>query len=408
MTPNRITIIIAVLLCAGSLVLAQNGDDLFRQARQKEIVDGDIPGAILLYERVVREFPSNRSLVAQSLLQLGEGYEKLGQPNRGREYFERITFEFRDQAEVFARATAHQQAAPRIRPGIFVAAMDPQTGVIHQPMLSFTKDPNADEHGASWSPDGRSLSFRRTIGGSAQTATFVRSLEGGTERSVAQCGGTQTGKAMWLPNGRSLLLNGGGVGSVGCLGITDLEKGTIHQQPFPNLPSSRWIKLSREGMMLYAIIPAKLGASSLPTVAVLELSTLKAKSAFMLPVIEDESIGNGQIIDISPDGRTLSLIRQGTSADARLARVEVDGSSYRELVRGIGQLQNVAWSKDGSRILFGNSSDGNNWRIMQIPATGGSPSFTGLQITGPLRYFELNRDNTQIAFDGLSYTISTK
>jgi hypothetical protein len=45
---------------------------------------------------------------------------------------------------------------------------------------------------------------------------------------------------------------------------------------------------------------------------------------------------------------------------------------------------------------------------MQIPADGGSPSFTGLQITGPLRYFELNRDNTQIAFDGLSYTISTK
>jgi hypothetical protein len=44
---------------------------------------------------------------------------------------------------------------------------------------------------------------------------------------------------------------------------------------------------------------------------------------------------------------------------------------------------------------------------MQLSANGeGAPSFTGLEVTGLLRYFDLNRDNTQIAFDGLSATIS--
>ena len=31
-----------LLLCTVTLILAQSGDDLFRQARQKEVVDGDM------------------------------------------------------------------------------------------------------------------------------------------------------------------------------------------------------------------------------------------------------------------------------------------------------------------------------------------------------------------------------
>jgi hypothetical protein len=55
---------------------------------------------------------------------------------------------------------------------------------------------------------------------------------------------------------------------------------------------------------------------------------------------------------------------------------------------------------DGERIFFGVSVDGVKWRIMQIPAGGGPASFTGLEVDG-LQYFEPNRDNTEIVFDGL-------
>jgi hypothetical protein len=68
------------------------------------------------------------------------------------------------------------------------------------------------------------------------------------------------------------------------------------------------------------------------------------------------------------------------------------------------QLAGLLVSKDGNRIFFATSADGVLWRVMQVPAAGGTPSFTGLEVTG-LRYFDLNRDNTKIAFDGLVPTI---
>jgi Tol biopolymer transport system component len=106
-------------------------------------------------------------------------------------------------------------------------------------------------------------------------------------------------------------------------------------------------------------------------------------------------------LGISPDGRTAAAIRSTLSQNARLLRFDTDGADrhYQELATGLGRMSNVAWSKDGSRIFFATSTDGDVWRIMQIPATGGKPSFTGLEVTG-LRFFDLSRDNTQIAFDG--------
>ena len=60
------------------LVTAQNGNDLLQQGLAKERANGDIQGAIKIYERIVKEFQSNRPLVAKATLQLGAAYEKLG------------------------------------------------------------------------------------------------------------------------------------------------------------------------------------------------------------------------------------------------------------------------------------------------------------------------------------------
>jgi len=88
------------------LTLAQSADELFREARRKAEVDADIPAAIQIYERIVRDFPTNRALVAQSLFQLGESYERLNQPTKSREYFQRIVDQFKDQSDIYTRATA--------------------------------------------------------------------------------------------------------------------------------------------------------------------------------------------------------------------------------------------------------------------------------------------------------------
>src|SRR5262245_61915214 len=86
-----------LLLCSVSLILAQSAEALFQEARRKAEVDSNILAAIQIYERIVRDFPSNRAFVAQSLFQLGESYERVNQPAKSEQYFQRVVDEFKDQ-----------------------------------------------------------------------------------------------------------------------------------------------------------------------------------------------------------------------------------------------------------------------------------------------------------------------
>src|SRR5262245_5732630 len=71
---TRVMTIGTLLLLSVAILAApqsQNGGDaVFRDCRVKEILEVDIPAAIGLCERVVREFGSNRALAVDALLEL--------------------------------------------------------------------------------------------------------------------------------------------------------------------------------------------------------------------------------------------------------------------------------------------------------------------------------------------------
>jgi hypothetical protein len=70
---------IMLLLCAAPIAMAQSGQDLYQQGLAKEQIEGDITGAIQIYQRIVRDFAAHKPLAAKTLVQLGGAYEKLGQ-----------------------------------------------------------------------------------------------------------------------------------------------------------------------------------------------------------------------------------------------------------------------------------------------------------------------------------------
>jgi Tol biopolymer transport system component len=215
MPTRTIVIRISFLIAAVSLMLAQTGDDLFKQARNKEVVDADIPGAIELYERVVREFPANRALVAQSLLQLGECYERLNQPAKSREAFQRIVAQYKDQADVYARAAARLAPAPDTRKRVEIKT-------------PFSWDPIA----FALSPDGKTLVAlaSQTLGGQLwlyHLDTGKSELLPGTENPHNCCGQTP----FFSPEGRSI-----GFFAEGKLKTIDLQSRRVRvlaAAPFP-------------------------------------------------------------------------------------------------------------------------------------------------------------------------------
>ena len=92
-----------------------SGHALFEQALAKERVEGNLPEAIKLFERVVTEFASDRTLAARALVQVGLCYEKLGRDEAIRAY-ERLVRDFADQEDAVVQARARLAALVRTPP----------------------------------------------------------------------------------------------------------------------------------------------------------------------------------------------------------------------------------------------------------------------------------------------------
>jgi WD40 repeat protein len=100
-----LTIVAVAAFSAVITSQTQSGHALFEQALAKERIEGNLPEAIRLYERVVTAFGSDRALASRALMQVGLCYEKLGREEAIRAY-ERLVREFADQPETVAQARA--------------------------------------------------------------------------------------------------------------------------------------------------------------------------------------------------------------------------------------------------------------------------------------------------------------
>ncbi len=121
MTTSHLTprILVAVMLAAiviGVPVTAQRVSEselLLREALHKQQVQGDLPGAIKIYQQIVSARNGDRSVSGRALLELAGCYEKLGQ--QAEAVYQRIVRDFADQpvaVQARARLAALRPAAP--------------------------------------------------------------------------------------------------------------------------------------------------------------------------------------------------------------------------------------------------------------------------------------------------------
>lgn len=110
-------LILGIALAAatmGSLALVaedKKANELLQSGLTRETVQGDLKGAIALYEQAVKEAGPNRSLAAKAQMRLGAAYQKLGDA-QARAVFERIVRDYADQPEA-AEARARLNAIGR-------------------------------------------------------------------------------------------------------------------------------------------------------------------------------------------------------------------------------------------------------------------------------------------------------
>jgi tetratricopeptide (TPR) repeat protein len=124
-------ILAGVLLTLGLSYGQKNNsaETLLQSGIKKEVVDGDLKGAIEIYKQAVARGGSNRAITAQALVQMGKAYEKLGAAE-AKDAYSRVLREYSDQQEMAAEARARLAVIERHSPA--APAAEPQGVVLRQ------------------------------------------------------------------------------------------------------------------------------------------------------------------------------------------------------------------------------------------------------------------------------------
>jgi Tol biopolymer transport system component len=101
----KLRILIAGLVFSVAALAAESGAELFQKAVTEERASGNLEEAIKLYQRVAKEFASDRPLAAKALVQAARCYEKLGQ-DKAVKIYEQVARDYGDQRELAATANA--------------------------------------------------------------------------------------------------------------------------------------------------------------------------------------------------------------------------------------------------------------------------------------------------------------
>jgi Tol biopolymer transport system component len=250
----------------------------------------------------------------------------------------------------------------------------------------------------AWSPDGKSIAFKRHHpGSSTDYDVVVHSLETGDERTyLTKFGTSGPGQPVWSHDGKTIITGIGSSDTSRSFYRIDLKTGEfkavpiIGLPPFAFSPDDRTIYASRNDEKNWAKLPAHILS--------VDVTSGKEKDIFTMP-----EPGYANLL-LTPDGRTLVIWRRldQVTRMSQIARLNVDGTGYREIYamaekdfRG----NNFTLTHDGRWILLAKRHD-DNWQLIRIPIEGGAPESTGVELDGDLygRSIDLSPDGSRIAF----------
>jgi Tol biopolymer transport system component len=330
-------LLLAMMIGAALLLGGQQSDrpDMqLQSAINKEVVEGDLKGAIELYKKIAALPGAGRATVATALLRMGQCHEKLGD-TEARKAYERVVREFGDQAEVAAEARTR------------LAALAGGGGVSGSSTLTVRRVWAGADVTGKVSPDGRFLSFtdwesggnvaiRDLATGQSRLLTSTGSLTGSrfSEYSVPSPDGKSVAYS-WLNPNSSFDLCVVGVDGSNPRALRTAGDGVRDHIPLAWSPDSRHV--------LAAFAKAD-GTRDMMLVAIADGSTklLKAMGKELLP---------GGVF--SPDGRYIAW-----ATPEGFALFDLQTGNESPLIPDRSRHSVLGWAPDGKHILFSSERSG--------------------------------------------------
>jgi Tol biopolymer transport system component len=345
---------------------------MLRIAMDKAQVDGDLNGAIRLYQAIVDKFAkTDRASVATALVKMAECYQKLGDAQT-RKIYERIVRDFADQGEAVAIARARLASAPSntltrrlvcTDCGDYeantsvdgrwiaftdwdsgdVAIRDLSTGQVKRLMAKAesNKDPENFAESPVMSPDLRQVAYiwqPGSVGNHPPSQLRITTNELGGKTRVLLNSNSPRGfyePLGWSGDGKSILT------LVGTSVRSDLQDRTLELA---------WVSMVEGGVRTIKSLQSRLGITSVDP-------------------------------KLSPDGRFIGYAALATNpskrplaptdpTDTHIYVLAADGSSETEVVKTAGRNKSPIWTPDGKHLLFLSDRSG-SLGLWSIPIENG-------------------------------------
>jgi len=251
---------------------------------------------------------------------------------------------------------------------LYNGAVDIETGKVLVPPAPVTTRYTGPQMFLRWSPDGRNLAYLSSVGpmGPGSNILTIRSAATGEERFLSpRLRGVNY--PSWAPDGRSVIAGGFTETGRGIFRIdtdtSEITKLADKKGSFPYLcPDGKTLVFAKGGI-----------------IRKLNLDTGE----------ESEVVKSGWQYDLSPDGREVVFQQKGV-----VKAVPLNGGEPRELFRGLAQVYELRWTRDGRYIIARAGSE-----IWRVPAQGGTPLKLDVSVPKMASFsFALHPDNRRFAF----------
>jgi Tol biopolymer transport system component len=323
----------------------RSGNAVFEQALAKERVEGNLPEAIRLYERVVAEFAADRALAAKALVQVGLCYEKLGREESVRTY-ERLVRDFADQADAVSQARARLAV---LKPPVSGAA-----GAATMPSLRAL--PRMDQTSVlqSLSPDGSKAAFISLDKGMNLAIYDLASKQTKLLTNFDWTSNSGTWFAVWSPDGRRVAYTQGAPGPDA---VMELRVATLDGKsdlvfrndanPGKGVAPAGWLPDSS------ALVVVLLQADNTFAIGV-----VPAAGGPFTPIRSGKGTGaNPELPSLSPDGRLIAF-SEGAPGVREIHVISRDGRAQHRITDHPADDYRPLWSPDGNHLAFLSNRNG--------------------------------------------------
>jgi Tol biopolymer transport system component len=354
----------------------RKANELLEAALTKETIEGDLKGAIALYERAAKEAGSNRALAAKAQLRLAAAHQKQGD-EAARTIYERVAREYGDLPDVAAEAQTRLTA---LRPGVFIKPTIETAGkIIRIQPITFPVDGPAPNPNILFPGDGptqrqitlfdRQGKFITTVGDPGPPGTMALSPDGKrvalvrngkvllfdvkTQASVVLTNGPTDAQPTWSSDGKRIVFEvraGSAERRPGLYGIpVDGNRKEEFLAPSPG--SMTLVSISHDDRYL----------------TYQQSGSVTGTDVFVLPLFGDKkpipilaTPANEMGLRISPDGRFVSYrLSENGRSDAYVSPFDLSAADptrpiERWKISGDVGVANagVRWRADGKEIYF--------------------------------------------------------